>query len=470
MTILSMEIAGYRGFIASQTVNFAVPNGKLGSGLTIITGANNSGKSTILECLRARNGHQSPVFSDDVINSNTDYISIKYTFKRHAGEDDSNSTLIEEVKSVRKGASQSVRTGYDASDKTRQICLVPSRRSFEPFFHGTPGSRHSYIANSGLPPLRMPSLTNFYERLLEIEAGDPGPFNELLSEVLGFKPSWSVRMGGTGASFVRIDNRGHVHSTDGLGEGVVGLFALIDALRDMPKDGTVVVDEPELSLHPALQRRLAKLLSRLASEHQIIYATHSPYFVDLPSVVNGAELVRVVATNNGTVAYQISQVARDALSESKPDRSFPHLFGIEAREALFHEDCLILVEGQEDVFLYPTVLKELDISLPGHFFGWGSHGADRMERLCRVLSGMGYQKVVGILDANKRDVCDRLRESFPQFHFDVIPADDVRDKNATEGCAIKEGLLDGDNKLRDKYRVALLATFDGVTSYFGKNP
>ena len=56
----------------------------------------------------------------------------------------------------------------------------------------------------------------------------------------------------------------------------------------------VVIDEPELSVHPALQKRLMALFLEYSKTHQIIVCTHSPYFVNWEAIVNGANLIRVV--------------------------------------------------------------------------------------------------------------------------------------------------------------------------------
>ena len=53
MLISTLDIIGFRGFAQEQTLHFAQPNGAVGSGLTIIVGPNNGGKSTIVESLRA---------------------------------------------------------------------------------------------------------------------------------------------------------------------------------------------------------------------------------------------------------------------------------------------------------------------------------------------------------------------------------------------------------------------------------
>jgi AAA15 family ATPase/GTPase len=54
MPLNRIEILGYRGFRERGAIDFAVPTGKQGSGLTTITGSNNAGKSCILECLQGR--------------------------------------------------------------------------------------------------------------------------------------------------------------------------------------------------------------------------------------------------------------------------------------------------------------------------------------------------------------------------------------------------------------------------------
>ena len=68
--IKELTISGFRGFAKAQTICFALPQqGKRGSGLTIITGANNSGKTTIIESIRAFIGNNVPSFSEGKRNA-----------------------------------------------------------------------------------------------------------------------------------------------------------------------------------------------------------------------------------------------------------------------------------------------------------------------------------------------------------------------------------------------------------------
>lgn len=64
--ITSLKINGLRGFSKKTSIEFAEPNGQCGSGLTFFVGPNNSGKTTVLEGLKAFNSSKDtpPSFSE----------------------------------------------------------------------------------------------------------------------------------------------------------------------------------------------------------------------------------------------------------------------------------------------------------------------------------------------------------------------------------------------------------------------
>src|SRR5690242_9317528 len=79
MNAVSLEILGLRGFAEPQLLNFAHPNGDLGSGLTILVGPNNGGKSTVLEAVRAFSG-ELPTFHEGKRNRSAgDLVRLKLT-------------------------------------------------------------------------------------------------------------------------------------------------------------------------------------------------------------------------------------------------------------------------------------------------------------------------------------------------------------------------------------------------------
>ena len=62
----SLKIHGYHGFGEPAKINFAIPTGGQGSGITVIVGPNNAGKSTIIESLKAisRPPNKPPSFTE----------------------------------------------------------------------------------------------------------------------------------------------------------------------------------------------------------------------------------------------------------------------------------------------------------------------------------------------------------------------------------------------------------------------
>ena len=475
----TLSIAGYRGFNEPRKIHLAVPSDQTeGSGLTVITGANNSGKSTVIEALRARSGPQTPSFSEGVRNKHTDFVQIVFEFEEaFAGKDGrpDSERVTEVIESQAAGSSQSVhkRDGVDVVNRGNEpdpIRVVPSRRGFQPYFGRGHGTLQDYQRQGGLPARRMAELSSFEMRLFDIER-DPVKFNALLSELLGYTPKWTIDQSSEGSHYIRLLNGAASHSSDGAGEGIVSLFSIVDALASAPLGGIVAIDEPELSLHPAIIRRLVRAIVRLSAEKQIVVATHSPYFIDPAAIAQGAALVRVTSEDGGSNVYQLSDQGREALKKiydpENPNTRAPHTFGLDARELFFQDDGIVLTEGQDDVMLYPVIARQLSIGhVPGHLFGWGVGGAGNMRYLCRLLGDMGYKKVAGLLDNDQVAMLPKLEQEFPGYKFFTIPAKDVRDKDAEKARVAVIGLLENSKILRDEYREPMLSIFEAIRALF----
>jgi len=298
------------------------------------------------------------------------------------------------------------------------------------------------MAQDTLPSSRSASLDAAPSRLFGIQS-NRAKFDEMLAKVLNPVPEWRIDLNDSGQYYLKFSVRDHTHSSEGMGEGLVSLLLIIDALYDSQPNDTIVIDEPELSLHPALQRKLAALLREVSRDRQIICSTHSPYFVDIDAIANGGVLARVfIDAGNGSKIVSLSDASRLALKTILKDIDHPHALGLDAREVFFLHDKIVLVEGQEDVVIYPRIAKQVGISINGEFFGWGVGGAGNMEMFARILSDLKYEKVFGILDGNKRDRMQSLKTQFPDYKFDVINTDDVRCKRARPPREAVQGLVD----------------------------
>lgn len=438
MTLTRLEILGYRGFRERGSLDFAVPNGYPGSGLTLLTGPNNAGKSSILECLRARQGREPVSFTAGTRNPDIECVEIKYFVNDKE----------EVIRSIAKGSSETLSDGVDPDFP---ILVLPSRRAFNPYFSKSEWSRDQYQKNTGLPAQRSPVLSGFEARLFSTMK-NPADFNKLLSETLGFEPTWTIDQSDQGQYFLKFFNGKKTHSSDGMGEGIVSIFSIIDSLFDSSPGSVVAIDEPELSLHPGLQKRVSGILSRFASDRQVVVSTHSPYFVDLRALAHGAQLARVTTTESGSRIYQLTKASKESVKRLSDGNLYnPHVFGLDARELFFQEDKIILTEGQEDVLLYPRVADQLGIKIAGNFFGWGVGGASNIKHLCLILRDLGFEKVAGLLDGDKAEVAQSLKNEFPDFYFECIPAKDIRTKEARKATEEISGLLDSRMSLRTEY-------------------
>ena len=449
MSVETLTIKGFRGFSEEYSLRIAQPTGAPGSGITILVGPNNGGKSTVIESLQAWSARQGTSFSEGKRNRLAgDRVLIRI------GLHDS----VYELRTVDTGGSETIRE----PDGFPENCYVlPSRRFFRPYFGSGLTDRQQYLVNySTLSDTRSNPNDYFSQRLFRARERLE-EFNQVLERVVDPVPVWTIDQSDQGGYYLKMDSDGQYHTSDGLGEGIISLLFIVDALYDSREGDLIVIDEPELSLHPAYQRRLATVLADYAKNRQIIYATHSPYFVDFEDVLSGAEVARVHKRDGSCRISQLKRETVDLFKGILKDTNNPHVLGLDARETFFQQDGVVVVEGQEDVVFYPKILCELvknhQVSsasasyLRERFFGWGAGGAHKIEGIVTLLRDLGLEHVAGIFDKNKRDLMPDLQAKFPNYTFASIPADDIRTKPAVGEREPTYGLLDAQYALRPEY-------------------
>ena len=449
MSVETLTIKGFRGFSEEYSLRVAQPTGTLGSGITILVGPNNGGKSTVIEALQALSDRQGTSFSEGKRNKLAgDRILLRIGLQDGCYE----------LKTVDTGGSETIR---EPEGFPENCYVLPSRRFFRPYFGPGLTDRQHYLINySTLSGTRSNPSDNFSQRLF-MARERLTEFNQVLERVVDPVPVWTIDQSDQGNYYLKMDSDGQYHTSDGLGEGIISLLFIVDALYDSREGDVIVIDEPELSLHPAYQRRLATVLADYAKDRQIIYATHSPYFVDFEDVLAGAEVARVHKRDGSSRISQLKRETVGLLKGVSTDTHNPHVLGLDARETFFQEDGVVVVEGQDDVVFYPKILCELvknrQVSsasasyLRERFFGWGAGGAHKIEGIVTLLRDLGFEHVAGIFDKNKRGLMPDLQSKFPNYTFISIPADDIRTKPAVEDREPTYGLLDAQYALRPEY-------------------
>ena len=68
-----------------------------------------------------------------------------------------------------------------------------------------------------------------------------------------------------------------------------------------------------------------------------------------------------------------------------------------------------------------------------------------------LLNDLGFERVAGIFDRNKRHLIPGLQSRYISYAFHSIPTDDIRTKAGTEAREPSYGLLDENGSLRPEY-------------------
>ena len=449
--IKCLSVYGLRGFGKQQDIEFSIPNGSEGSGITFLVGSNNSGKTTILEALRSFNcySHEPPSYSEKKRNKKCE------NGKVHISLTTDNDTLFSIDTADRGGSPTVLKVNGVLVDGTwdpPMIFVLQSRRFVDYEFHRNEMSKFDYVHNlQSNYHNRSAALSEYSSRLFSMYH-HKDDFDPMLKSILGYDLEWTIEQNENGTYYLKLILGGCEHSSEGMGDGIWSIFTICDALYDSKPGDTIAIDEPELSLHPAYQKKVLLLLKEYSKDRQIIISTHSPYFIDLPSLINGAYLYRTLKDEQGDIdVYALSQESKDNLGAFINDINQPHTFGTEAKELFFLEDKIILVEGQEDVIMYQLAAHSVGINLSGSFFGWGAGGAPKIPFVLQLLKDLGYKKVAVVFDGDKLTDKGTMEVLYPDYQFFAISTADIRDKKEIKNKPGKCGMMTIGGKLKDEF-------------------
>jgi putative ATP-dependent endonuclease of OLD family len=212
--------------------------------------------------------------------------------------------------------------------------------------------------------LAIGRLAGRYRDLLEEDTGDAKQrfkddeaiksFSRTLKE-LGY--DWELKCTNTRTNEydLHLTKQGSTFRASAASSGERELLTYLFAIYALNvRDALIVVDEPELHLHPRWQRTLLATFETLAKDtgNQFMMATHSPVFVSPSSI----QYVSRVYSEG-----QQSRIVRLGDTDL-PERK--HLFSIvnsQNNERVFFADLVILVEGISDRVFFEALFKHFDV-------------------------------------------------------------------------------------------------------------
>jgi len=118
------------------------------------------------------------------------------------------------------------------------------------------------------------------------------------------------------------------------------------------RNGLIIIDEPDLHLHPRWQKMLLRMLADLSKDYgiQFFIVTHSPHFI-APKTIGSTFSVRSL---NGT-----SKVFWPKKELSAEDKDIIQIVNATNNEKIFFADKVVLVEGIGDRIIYERILNIL---------------------------------------------------------------------------------------------------------------
>lgn len=106
------------------------------------------------------------------------------------------------------------------------------------------------------------------------------------------------------------------------------------------------IEEPELYIHPQMQRLIYSVLRGFSVSDQVIYSTHAPAFVDL-GTYEGIAVVRKESTARGTTVCQC-RLGVFGDPQERQFFKFMNSFDIKKNQMFFAKR-VVLVDGEQDV-------------------------------------------------------------------------------------------------------------------------
>lgn len=200
----------------------------------------------------------------------------------------------------------------------------------------------------------------------------------------------------------RVEDSRHDFSSrlDRRSTGFQWFVSFLASFLEFEKDKNLILllDEPGLSLHARAQIDLLNTIeSRLATDRQVLYSTHSPFLVQTPHL----NQVRIVEDQGPDLG---SAVIPDAGVVNDPDTLFPlqAALGYDIAHNLFIGNRNILVEGVSDFIYLSTISDHLSslgrASIPETARLLPAGGATNIPTFLALLGGQ--LDVVVLLDGS----------------------------------------------------------------------
>ncbi|MEH2264118.1 ATP-dependent nuclease [Nostoc sp.] len=207
------------------------------------------------------------------------------------------------------------------------------------------------------------------------------------------------------------------------------------------KDGLVIVDEPEVHLHPRWQSILIELFFDLANTtgNQFILSTHSAVFINQKTISN---IKRVYKFDSKSI---VATINRDNLLTSK---DLLHIINSHNNEKIFFADKVVLVEGVTDRLIFEKLInlyQLLFIETPEVIEVLEVYGKENLEKYRSFLKAFSVPNfIVADFDYLQNIGNENIKNLFVVDHL-KIDQQVIKHKKSIDGQTLSQELEEAIN-------------------------
>jgi len=170
-------------------------------------------------------------------------------------------------------------------------------------------------------------------------------------------------------------------------------MALVRHLAEIKQEGTtanttlLLIDEPELYLHPFAIEHIRESLKTLSSSgYQIIFSTHSGQMIQSEDVANTV----LVRKNNIKGTHTRKQLMDDKSVIINRNHQIEHIFSLSNSSQILFSEQVILAEGKTELRLIPVLFKIIKgKTLAQYKFALvAQYGVDNTKKMRDILEAM----------------------------------------------------------------------------------
>lgn len=452
-----ISIEHYKWFFEEQSVEFWIPDWiNIWSWLTVITWPNNTWKTSLIEALLIWENNKK--FFDEDCHQNCEPI-IKFLLDNW-----------NEIIHTRHNWWAQINIEWNNPLKIAPI-FSRRHRNIESWASYTRNEQY-FNQSKGKQNIRENSTQDLIPLLKKIDTSETREyFDILLKQILPNISWWSI-WSTHHWDYIKYSTNNISHNSSSLGDWVLSVFVICANLVSCEDMDLIIIDEPELSLHPQAQKRLANVLAEISKQKQIIICTHSPYFINWKNLINWAKFVRLNKINDSKcTTHSLWNCRNYIITEwAIHDRHKPYtLEDIAAKEIMFSER-ILFVEGQEDVWL---INKYCDWNFVFNFdiFWFWAWGWWRFRAFLRMCKDLGIEKVWVLYDWDvSEDEVNNIRSEFSEEWYEIkqLSTNDIRDKepiynqDGSKRCPEKKWIFDAWWNIKPSKK----DEFDGIINSF----